>query len=140
MNDKPVTHETVEAELQRLLDDLRGADAATLEAETARLRAMAEQVQDAPGRERALSRAAELPRLLAGPGAPSSPQFARAQALFGAVINDEQPADVRIPQLERTIEQIGELASQAPVREAGAILRLNSPLVRLIEHLQSSTG
>jgi ubiquinone biosynthesis protein UbiJ len=101
---------------------------------------MAEQVQDAPGRERALSRAADLPRLLAGPSAPSSRQFAQAQALFAAAIGDEQPADVRIPRLEQTIEQIGELADQAPVREAGAILRLNSPLVRLIEHLQSSTG
>jgi hypothetical protein len=140
MNDKPVTHETVEAELQRLADDLKGAAPATVEAETARLRAMAEQVQDAPGRERALSRAADLPRLLAGPPAPSSPQFAQAQALFTAAISDEQPAEVRIPRLEQAIEQIGELADQAPVREAGAIRRLNSPLVRLIEHLQSSTG
>jgi hypothetical protein len=64
----------------------------------------------------------------------------QAQALFAAAIGDEQSAEVRIPQLERIIEQIGELANQAPVREAGAIRRLNSPLVRLIEHLQSSTG
>ncbi|MFI5711695.1 hypothetical protein [Kribbella sp. NPDC051620] len=140
MNDKPVTHETVEAELQRLIDNLRGADAATVEAETARLQAMAGQVQDAPGRERAFSRAAELPRLLAGPPVPASAEFARAQLLFDRAIKDQGPAEVRIPRLEQTIEQIGQLADQAPVREAGAIRRLNSPLVRLIEHLQSSTG
>jgi hypothetical protein len=140
MTDTPVTHETVEAELQRLVDDLKGAAPATVEAETARLRAMAEQVTDEAGRERARFRAGQLPKLLAGPPTPSSEQFQQAQVLFAKAINGDGPADVRIPHLELTIEEIGALADQAPVREAGAIRRLNSPLVRLIDHLQDRSG
>jgi hypothetical protein len=139
MNDTPVTHETVEAELQRLADDLKGADPATVEAETARLRAMAEQVQDAPGRERALSRAADLPRLLAGPPVPSSAEFAQAQLLFDRAIKADGTAQSRIPGLEQTMAQIRELAGQAPARESFAIRRLLSPLGRLLAQLRAST-
>ena len=140
MNDKPVRHETVEAELQRLLADLKGAAPEVVEAETERLLAMADQVQDERGRERARFRAGSLPRLLAGPGKATSEQFRKAQILFARAIDGDGPAQARIPELEQAIEQIGELAEQAPVREAGAIRRLTSPLVRLIDHLQTSTG
>lgn len=140
MNDKPVTHETVEAELQRLLDDIKGAPPGVVEAELTRLLAMAEQVPAGPDRDWARTRAGQLPRLLAGPPKPASEEFAQAQLLFDRAISEEGPAESRIPALEQTIEQIGVLADQAPVREAGAIRRLNSPLARLIDHLQSSAG
>lgn len=137
MNDSPVRHETVEAELRRLLADLKGAAPEVIEAETARLLAMAEQVQDERGRERARFRAGSLPRLLAGPATATSEQFRQAQILFARAIDGDGPADARIPQLEQTVERIGELADQAPVREAGAIRRLTSPLVRLIDNLRN---
>jgi hypothetical protein len=138
MNDKPVRHETVETELQRLLDDLAGADAATVAAETERLRKLAELVPAGPDREWALTRAAQLPRLLAGPPTPSSPEFAQAQLLFHHAISEQGSAQTRIPGLERTIEQIGELAGQAPARESFAIRRLLSPLGRLLDHLRAT--
>ncbi|MEV8374500.1 hypothetical protein AB0P21_17305 [Kribbella sp. NPDC056861] len=135
MTEKPVDYEAVEAELQRLLDNLKGASPEVIEAESARLRAMADQVEDERGRENAQGRAAELQRLLAGPPKATSEQFHQAQILFARAINSEDPAQVRIPQIERTIQEIGALAAQAPHREAGAIRRLNSPLSRLITHL-----
>jgi hypothetical protein len=137
MNDNPVRPETVEAELRRLLADLKGAAPEVIEAETARLLAMAEQVQDVRGRERARFRAGSLPRLLAGPATATSEQFRQAQILFARAIDGDGPADARIPHLEQTVERIGELADQAPVREAGAIRRLTSPLVRLIDNLRN---
>ncbi|MFC5266395.1 hypothetical protein ACFPJ1_30140 [Kribbella qitaiheensis] len=140
MNDEPVDYETFQAEMRRLLSDLKGTTPDVVRAEGERLRNLAEQVQDERGRERARFRAGQLPRLLAGPAKASSEQFRQAQVLFARAINDDGPAGTRIPQLERTIEQIGALADEAPVREAGAIRRLNSPLVRLIDHLQSSPG
>jgi hypothetical protein len=138
MNDNPVRHETVEAELQRLVDDLRGAGPEVVAAETARLRALAERVQDEAGRERALSRAAELPRLVAGPRVPSSPEFGQAEQLLQQAINDQRPASVRIPAVEQAMARIGELATQAPAREAFAIRRLLSPLARLLDHLRAT--
>ncbi|TCN38696.1 hypothetical protein EV644_10891 [Kribbella orskensis] len=140
MNDEPVDYETFQAEMRRLLSDLKGATPDVVQAEGERLRNLAEQVRDERGRERARFRAGQLPRLLAGPAKASSEQFQQAQVLFARAINGDGPAETRIPQLERTIEQIGALADEAPVREAGAIRRLNSPLVRLIDHLQSSAG
>ena len=140
MNDEPVDYETFQAEMRRLLSDLKGATPDVVQAEGERLRNLAEQVRDERGRERARFRAGQLPSLLAGPAKASSEQFQQAQVLFARAINGNGPAETRIPQLERTIEQIGALADQAPVREAGAIRRLNSPLVRLIDHLQSSAG
>ena len=140
MNDEPVDYETFQAEMRRLLSDLKGATPDVVQAEGERLRNLAEQVRDERGRERARFRAGQLPRLLAGPAKASSEQFQQAQVLFARAINDDGPAGTRIPQLERTIEQIGALADEAPVREAGAIRRLNSPLVRLIDHLQSLPG
>jgi hypothetical protein len=138
MNDKPVGQETVEAELRRLLDDLHGAPPAVVQAETERLRALAQQIQDQRDRERALFRAGQLPRLLAGPAVPASEQFRRAEALFAEAVESEEPPQDRIPQIERIIEQIGILAGQAPVREAGAIRRLTSPLSRLVDNLRTS--
>jgi hypothetical protein len=140
MTDTPVTHETFQAELHRLLADLKGATPELVEAETERLQAMAEQIQDERGRERARFRAAELPRLLAGPPPATSEQFRQAQLLFAQAINGDGPAQTRIPEIERVIEQIGVLSTQAPHREAGAIRRLSSPLIRLIDHLGSSAG
>jgi hypothetical protein len=140
MNDTPVTHEAVEAELQRLVDDLSGADTATIEAGTARLRALAEQVQDPAGRERALSRAADLPRLIAGPPVPTSPEFGQAQLLLHQAVNDQRPAAERIPAVEQAMARIGELAGQAPAREGFAIRRLLSPLGRLLDHLRATAG
>ncbi|GAA1607811.1 hypothetical protein GCM10009789_72780 [Kribbella sancticallisti] len=136
----PPTWESVETELRRLLYDLRGADAAVVQVETARLRALAEQVEDDRDREHALFRAGQLPRLLAGPIAPSSPQFAQAQVLFAQAIGSSaEPADVRIPHLERIIQQIGALADESPPRERGAVRRLTSPLIGLIDHLEKPT-
>jgi len=140
MNDQPVDYETVEAELQRLLDDLHGATPVAVQAETDRLRALAEQIQDERGRERALFRAGQLPRLLAGPATPTGEQFRQAQELFAQAVDYDRPADVRIPQIERIIEQIGVLAGEAPVREAGAIRRLTSPLLRLLDHLRTASS
>ena len=138
MNDNPVRHETVEAELQRLVDDLKGAAPGVVAAETARLQAMAEQVPDEAGRARALSRAAELPRLLAGPPVPSSPEFRQAELLLQQAINDQRPAPDRIPSIEQTIARIGELAGRAPAPEAFAIRRLLTPLGQLLDHLRTT--
>jgi hypothetical protein len=138
MPDEPVEYQTVETELQRLLDDLNGAAPEVIEAETKRLQAMAEQVQDERGRERARFRAASLPRLLAGPPQATSSQFHQAQVLFAQAINSEEPAEIRIPQIQRVIQDIGALAAQAPPHEAGAIRRLSSPLSRLRDHLKNT--
>jgi predicted RNase H-like nuclease len=138
MNDVPVQYETVEAELQRLIDNLYGAAPAVVRAETDRLRALAEQVQDERGRERALFRAAQLPRLVAGPLTGTSPQYEQAQFLLGRALAGTGPAETRIPEIERIINQIGDLANQAPSREAGAIRRTTSTLLRLIDELRAA--
>ncbi|GAB2632061.1 hypothetical protein [Kribbella swartbergensis] len=138
MNDHPVDYQTVEAELRRLLDDLHGADPATIRHETDRLRALAAQVEDDRGRERALFRAGQLPRLLAGPATPTSEEFQQAQVLFAEAVGGDGPARARIPRIQQIVEQIVVLADQAPVREAGAIRRLTSPLLRLIDHLRTT--
>ncbi|WP_328329350.1 hypothetical protein OHA70_05835 [Kribbella sp. NBC_00382] len=140
MNDNPAGHEAFQAEMRRLLADLKGAAPEVIEAETRRLQAMAEQIQDVRGRERARFRAGSLPRLLAGPPPAASEQFRQAQILFARAIDGDGPAHARIPRLEQAIDQIGELAAQAPAREAGAIRRLTSPLIRLIDQLESSAG
>jgi hypothetical protein len=139
MPEEPVVYQTVEAEVQRLLDDLRGAAPDVVRAAAERLRELAEQVEDDRGRERALFRAGQLPKLLEGPSVPSSPQYRQAEALFGAAIGSAEPAEARIPQLEQTIQQISTLASQAPPGEAGAIRRLTSPLLRLLRHLRTAS-
>ncbi|GAA0952830.1 hypothetical protein GCM10009554_56340 [Kribbella koreensis] len=140
MTDNPADYETFQAEMRRLLSDLKGAAPEVVEAETARLQAMAEQVQDERGRERARFRAAELPRLLAGPAPATSEQFRQAQILFAEAIDGDGPAQTRIAEIERAIEQIGLLSTQAPRREAGAIRRMSSPLIRLVDHLRSTAG
>ncbi|WBQ06400.1 hypothetical protein [Kribbella sp. CA-293567] len=138
MTENPPDYDAVEAELGRLLDDLKGASSEVVAAETERLRALAEQVEDERGRERARYRAASLPRLLAGPPKATSEQFHQAQVLFARAIDSEGPAQARIPLIERAIAEIGALATQAPHREAGAIRRMNSPLSRLLDHLEKS--
>jgi hypothetical protein len=136
MGDGPVDYDQVEAELRRLADDLYGAGPATVAAETARLRGLAEQIPDDLWRRRAIVRAEQLPALVAGPVGGSSEQFRQAERLVGEAIGGQGPAGRRIADVERIIQQIGELAAQAPAAESTAILRMNSPLARLIEHLR----
>ena len=132
-------YEAVEAELQRQLDLLYGADSVTVDAERSRLRAMAEQVENAEWRRRAIARAEHLPRLLAGPPPGTSAPYLEAQRLYAeAVMSTASPSD-RIPALQRTVERIGGLAAQAPPAEAGAVLMLNSTLVELIGVLSEET-
>lgn len=138
MNDETVDYETVEAEVQRLIDALYGAPPAAVQAESDRLRRLAERVRDERGRERALFRAGQLPRLVAGPSTGSSEQFQQAQVLFGQAVGGEGPAEARIAEVERALEQLGELAEQAPAREGRAIRRMTSPLLALLDTLQRS--
>lgn len=137
-DDDPVDYETVEAELQRLSDALYGAEPATVQAESDRLRRMAEQVQDERGRERAIFRAGQLPSLVAGPAAATSEQYRQAQLLLDRAIGGEGPAQARITEIEQIIRQIGELADQAPPGESGAIRRSTSTLLRLRDHLRQA--
>jgi hypothetical protein len=137
MNDKPVGQETIEAELRRLLDDLRGAPPEVVQAETERLRALAQQIQDERDRERALFRAGSLPRLLAGPAVPTSEQFHAAQVLLGRALAGTGSARSRIAEIEQIIDQIGALANEAPPGEAGAIRRTTAPLLRLLDNLSA---
>jgi hypothetical protein len=137
MNDNPVGQETVEAELRRLIDDLHDADPARIQAETERLRALAEQIPDERGRERALFRAGSLPRLIAGPARATSEQFHEAQVLLARALAGTGSAQSRIAEIEQIIDQIGALANQAPPGEAGAIRRTTAPLLRLLDNLSA---
>ena len=138
MNDVPVHYETVEAELQRLIDALYGAGPAVIQAETDRLRALAEQIQDDRGRERALFRAGRLPELISGAPAPTSPQYAEAERLFGQGLGSRLPAADQIAELQAIRVRIGELAAEAPAAESSAIRRLSSSLGTAIEELRRS--
>lgn len=131
-------YELVEAELQRLLDRLYGADPATVEAERRRLREMAEQVEDELWRRRAIARAEQLPKLLAGPPSGTSDAYAEAQRLYAEAIGSTAPAEDRIPALERIMGQIAELSERAPAAESGAVLHLNSSLRRLLTSLRQA--
>jgi hypothetical protein len=136
MTDGPAGYDAVEAELQRLADTLYGAEPATVQAETARLLGLAEQIPDDLWRRRALVRAEQLPSLVAGPVSGSSPEFQQAEQLVGQAIGGQGTAEERIAEVERVIQQIGELAGQAPAAESIAILRMNTPLARLAAHLR----
>jgi hypothetical protein len=128
-----VDYDAFDAQLIELADSLRGADEATVAAEVARMKAMAEQITDERSRDLALIRAGKLPELISGPQPGTSPQYWRASTLLTQVINNPGSAADQIDHAERTITEIGALARQAPRREFRTILRMNSTLKRLIE-------
>jgi hypothetical protein len=128
-----VDYESVDAQVLALTDSLRGADEATVAAEVARLKALAEQIADERSRRLALIRAEKLPELISGPQPGTSQQYQRAASLLTHVVNDKGSAAEQIDHAERAITEIGALARQAPPREFRTILRMNSTLKRLIE-------
>jgi hypothetical protein len=136
MGNPRVEYDLIEAELQRLADTLYGAEPAAIQAESDRLRQLAEQIDDELWRRRAVVRATQLPSLVAGPAGGSSDQFRYAEQLAGQALNVQGTAEERIAEVERIMQQIGELSEQAPRQESTAILRLNTPLARLVEHLR----
>jgi hypothetical protein len=140
MDDDAVDYETVETELQRLVDDLYDADPATIQAQTTRLRRLAERIDDDTWRHRAIRRAEQLPSLVAGPPAGTSEQYRRAEQLLGEAMGGQGPVDARIARVEQITRAIWELAQQAPAQEAGAIMRMNNSLARLIEDLRRAAG
>ncbi|WP_433162385.1 hypothetical protein [Kribbella sp. CA-247076] len=129
-------YEQIEAELQRLLDRLYGADPATVERERHRLRALAGQVQDEKWRRRAIRRADQLPSLLSGPPPATSSAYAEAQRLYAEAVNSTAAPDDRADELVQVMARITDLAARAPVPEAGAIRQLNSSLFRLLTSLR----
>ncbi|MEV6272993.1 hypothetical protein AB0L64_37900 [Kribbella sp. NPDC051936] len=128
-----VRYDDVDAQVLALADSLRGADEATVAAEIARLKALAEQIDDERDRELALIRAQKLPELISGPRPGSSPQYWRAASLVTQAVNDNGTPAEQIDHAERAITEIGALARQAPRHEFRTILRMNSTLKRLIE-------
>lgn len=128
--------ETFDDQLIELADSLRGADEATVAAETERMTALAEQLPDERDRRLALIRVGKLPELIHGPQAPTSPEFARASSLLAQVLREQGTAAERIAHAQRVKSEIAELSKQAPPRESRTILRLNSTIVRWIERLQ----
>jgi hypothetical protein len=135
-----VDYDTVERELQRQITGLYGADAATVQAESDRLRSLAERIEDDLWRQRAIRRAEQLPSLVAGPVAGTSEQYREAEQLLGQGMTSREGVSAadRIIELERITQRIAELSTRAPYTEAGAILRMNSALARLIEDLRLS--
>ena len=132
--------EAVEAELQRQLDRLYGADPAAVAAATDRLRELAAQVGDELWRQRAMQRAEQLPHLLAGPPETTGRAYHEAQRLYAEAVNSTAPAEERIAELERIMRRIAELSEKAPTAEAGAVLHLNSSLRRLHTSLRQTDG
>lgn len=128
-------YEAVETELQQQLDRPCGADPATVDAERIRLRAMAERVEDAAWRRRAIARAEHLPQLLAGPPPGTSAPYLEAQRLYAEAVMSSASRNYRILALQRTMERIAGLAAQAPPAESGAVLLLNSTLVEQLRLL-----
>ncbi|MEV4260475.1 hypothetical protein [Kribbella sp. NPDC049584] len=126
-------YDAFDAQLLELADSLRGADEATIAAETARMKALAEQIPDERSRGHALIRAKKLPDLITGPKPGTSPEYWRASTLMAQVINNESSPSEQIEHAERAIREIGALARQAPPRESRTILRMNSTLKRLID-------
>ena len=125
-----------DAQLLELADSLQGADEPTVAAETARMKALAEQIDDERSRSLALIRAQKLPELIRGPQPGTSSQYWQASTLLAQVLNDKgSPAD-RIAHAQRAKSEIAALSKQAPRRESMTILRMNSTLVRLIERLR----
>ncbi|MER7247941.1 hypothetical protein [Kribbella sp. NPDC000426] len=132
-------YDAFDAQLLELADSLRGADEATIAAETARMKALAEQIPDERSRGHALIRASKLPDLITGPKPGTSPQYRRASALVAQVLIYEGSPAERIAHAQRAKSEIGELSRQAPRRESMTILRMNSTLVRYIERLRDDS-
>ena len=128
-----VQYDDVDKQVLALADSLQGADVATVAAEVARLKALAEQIGNERDRRLATIRAEKLPELINGAPSPSSPEFSRASMLLAQVLADKGSAAEQIAHAERVTTEIGELARQAPPREFRTILRLNSTLKRLID-------
>lgn len=129
-------YQTVDTQVRALSDSLRGADQATIAAEVDRLKNLAALIPDDLWRARALARAERLPEMVTGPPAGTSEQFERAVQLQGQAASAQGSTQERIAVAEAAIRAIAELADQAPAREAGTILRMNSSLARLIEELR----
>lgn len=135
-----MNYETVSAEVRRLSYDLRGADDATVAAEQARLRALADQIEDEVSRRSARARVDALPIRLAGPKLGTSPEYAEATSLAGrahGLTSLSGPAEQQLAEAHRIRTRIGELAHQAPAAEQMTILRMNSSVARVIAHLES---
>ncbi|MFC0627717.1 hypothetical protein [Kribbella deserti] len=134
--------ETVDTQVRALSESLHGADEATIAAEVDRLKNLAALIPDDLWRARALARAERLPELITGPTAGTSEQFERAVQLQGEAMSAQGSPQERMAVAEAAIRAIAELADQAPAREAGTILRMNSSLARLIEdlRLEDQTG
>lgn len=130
--------ERVDAEVRDLALRLNGADPAVLAAESARLRGLAEQIEDDLWRGRAISRAERLPVLAGGPQGGSSAEFRSAETLVAQGMSLQTPVPERLSELRRLSEQVAALAQQAPPRESGAILRMNNTLLRLISGLETA--
>jgi hypothetical protein len=130
--------ERVDAEVRQAALNLTGADPAVIAAESDRLRALAEQIDDEVWRRRAVSRAERLPRLAAGPRGGSSPEFRAAEQLVAQGMSLQTPVPERLAELRRLSEQVGVLANQAPALESGPILRMNNTLNRLISLLETT--
>ncbi|MEU8221855.1 hypothetical protein [Kribbella sp. NPDC048915] len=128
-----VGYDEVKEQVRRLAESLQGADEATITAEVERLEGLAEQIPDERSRALALIRVRKLPDLVRGPQPGNSPQYRRAANLVTQVVNDQGTPAEQVEHAERAITEIGELARQAPQRERGTILRMNSTLKRLIE-------
>jgi hypothetical protein len=133
-------YEVVEAELQRQLDRLYGADHATVDAARRHLLVMAEQVEDELWRRRAIRRAEHLPKLLAGPAQATSEQYAEAQRLYAGTLGSTASAAERIPELERVLGRLAELSARAPLAESAAVGELSSSLHRLLQSLRQANG
>ncbi|HZX05042.1 hypothetical protein [Kribbella sp.] len=132
-----VDYDTVDAQVLALADSLSEADDATVAAEVARLKALAEQIPDEDDRRLAVIRVQKLPELIRGPQPGTSSQYWRAASLVTQAVNDNGSTADRIAHAERAKSEIAALSEQAPVRESMTILRMNSTLVRLIERLRN---
>jgi hypothetical protein len=128
-----VEYDDVDAQVMALADSLQGADEATIAAEVARLKALAEQIADERSRQLALIRVQKLPDLIRGPQPGTSSEYWRAARLVTQVVNNKGTRAEQIDHAERAIREIGDLARQAPQREFRTILRMNSTLKRLIQ-------
>ncbi|WP_328993975.1 hypothetical protein OG394_06305 [Kribbella sp. NBC_01245] len=131
--------DTVDAQVRELSDALQGADPATVAGEMSRLQELAALIPDELWRTRAMARINRLPELISGPAAGTSEQFERAVQVHGRAMSAQGSADQRIAVAESAVREIATLAGQAPDRESGTILRMNSSLARLIEELRTES-
>jgi ABC-type branched-subunit amino acid transport system substrate-binding protein len=128
-------YEAVEAELQRQLDRLYGADATTVDAARRQLLSLAGQVDDELWRRRAIRRAEQLPKLLSGPSPATSTQYAEAQQLYAGMLASTAWGADRVAELQRAVGRLAELTETAPAMDGAAVKELSSSLVRLSQTL-----